>query len=221
MRGMPCKISASSSGVFSGAPRGGDGEERVAQRPGHHHRVVGHNDEADEDLEPAEPLEAAAEPPEDGGGGAAEAVAQGVVEQEDGDSGRQQGDDVGDNEGAPAVGVGHAGEAPDIAQADGRADGGHEEAELAAQQVRRVSKNIVNGRMFLPPTIATKSTAFTMLPKQLWTGKFRNQFLMPESHRNLHIVKMNFANKDSDNFLKDFALLESADLEEFCHTHID
>ena len=55
-----------------------------------------------------------------------------VVEEEDGDAGGQQCDDVGDHEGSAAVGVRHAGEAPDVAQADGRADRGEEEADLAS-----------------------------------------------------------------------------------------
>ena len=60
---------------------------------------------------------------------------QGVVEEKDRQPGSQQRDDVGDDEGTAAVGVGHPWEAPDVSQADRRADGGDEEAARTARRV--------------------------------------------------------------------------------------
>ena len=86
------------------APGDTEGEEHVPQGPGHNYCVIGHDDEADEDLEPAQPFQLGGHAPEDRRRRATEAVSQGVVEEEDRQPGRQQRDDVGDDEGAAAVG---------------------------------------------------------------------------------------------------------------------
>ena len=137
------------------APGDVDGEEHVAQGPGHDHRVVSHDDEADEDLEPPQPLEPGGQTPEDRRWRAAEAVPQGVVEEEDRQPGRQQRDDVGDDEGTAAVGVGHTWKAPDVAQPDRRAEGGDEEAELTAPllargRLKRLALPCLGGHEHLP-----------------------------------------------------------------------
>src|SRR5690606_39496153 len=46
-------------------------------------------------------------------------------------TGREEGDEVGDEEGAAAVLVGHAGEAPDVPEPHRRSDRGEDEAVLA------------------------------------------------------------------------------------------
>ena len=72
--------------------------------------------------------------------GSAELVSDCVVEPEHGDTDEDQCDQVRNQEGAAAVGVGDAGETPDVAQADGRADGCQEEACLAAPRVARAGR---------------------------------------------------------------------------------
>jgi hypothetical protein len=110
-----------------GTPCLGEGEERVAHRPREHRGVVDGDDRADADLPPPQPLGAAAHPRERQRRRAAELVADAVVEQQERDAGGQQRDQVGDDEGPAAVLVGDVGEAPDVAESDGRADGRQDE----------------------------------------------------------------------------------------------
>ena len=56
----------------------------------------------------------------------------GLLHEEGGESDEEEHEDVGDEEGAAAVVVGHVGEAPDVAQAHRQAQGSQEEVALVA-----------------------------------------------------------------------------------------
>ena len=105
------------------APSRVDRVDRVLHAPREDRAIVDHDDEADEGLEPADEFAAAQDLAQRPRRGAAELVSDCVVEPEHGNTDEDQCDQVRNQEGAAAVGVGDSGETPDVAQADGRADG--------------------------------------------------------------------------------------------------
>src|SRR5699024_9310588 len=108
-------------------------EDRVVRGPGQDQRVVQRDDQGDEHLPPADELGPAPEAAPGGGGGAAPAVPDRVVEEEQRDAGGQQRDQVRQDERAAAVLVGDGREAPDVAEADGGADGREDERGAAGE----------------------------------------------------------------------------------------
>src|SRR5690606_4383575 len=109
-------------------------EDRVVRRPRQDQRVVQGDDQGDQHLPPADELGPAAEAAPGGGGGAAPAVPDRVVEEEQRDARGQQRDEIRQDERAAAVLVGDCGEAPDVAEADGGADGREDEGGAAAER---------------------------------------------------------------------------------------
>src|SRR5690606_15682133 len=82
---------------------------------------------------PAEGLGTFLEPSECEWRAAAVAVTEGKIEEQQWDTGGQQGDDVGDQEGTTAIVVGNVGESPDVAQSDGGTDG-REHEDIAGRE---------------------------------------------------------------------------------------
>ena len=109
------------------APAAVDGEPGVAGRPREDHRVVDGDHEGHQHLDPTDRLGETVHAAETQGSGAAEPVADGVVEEQQGDTGGEQRDQIRDEERAAAVVIGDEGKTPDVAEADGGADGGEHE----------------------------------------------------------------------------------------------
>ena len=122
-------------GLWVIAPRLGEGLDGVDRGPGHDRGVVDGDEEAHAHLEPADDLAVSGEAAERQGSGSAPAVADCEIEPQDWDTRGQQCDQVGDQEGAAAVFVGDVGEAPNVSEADGRTDGGHEKHEARVKSV--------------------------------------------------------------------------------------
>src|SRR5690606_25208588 len=104
-------------------------------------RVVDRDDQADQQLPPADELGPAPEAAPRGGGRAAPAVTDLVVQEQQRDACAQQRDKVRQDGRAADVLVRDGGEAPDVAEADGGADGREDErgagGEGAAVRARR------------------------------------------------------------------------------------
>ena len=94
------------------------GVDDVLCGPCHDSCVVDEDDEADGDAEPAEELTLGVHAAQRPRRGATEFVPDSVFEPQDRDAGEQQGNEVRNEEGAAAVGVGHPGESPNISQSD-------------------------------------------------------------------------------------------------------
>ena len=91
-------------------------ENHVPHRPGDNRGIVDGDHRVNAHMPPADELGFAVETAERQRGRCAPAVADCVVEEEEGDPGRQQRHNIGDHEGAAAVFIGCSRETPDIAQ---------------------------------------------------------------------------------------------------------
>ena len=110
-----------------------DVEDDVLQAVAAEGAVKAHDEERGSDTQPADPLEALGQRPVGGDGTLAGFAADGQLAHHDDKAAQNREDQVDDEEREAAVGTHFVGEAPDVAQADGRADCGHQESKIGSK----------------------------------------------------------------------------------------
>ena len=115
------------------APLIREGENHVTQSPRHNSGVVDSDDEVNTHVPPTNELGLTVQTAESQRGRRTRTVTDRVVKEQEGQTGGQQGDNVGNHEGAAAVIKCDVGETPNIAQTNSRTDGGKDKDATARE----------------------------------------------------------------------------------------